>query len=59
MSIINNAIKDGTFFTNPILTEQLDAIAHTNKTVHIMGLLYQMQVYIAMKNICMLLLKVQ
>lgn len=39
LSIINNAIEDGTFFTNPILTKQLDIIAHTKKTLHIMGLL--------------------
>jgi len=39
LSIINNAIKNGAFFTNPMLTKQLDAIAHTKKTLHIMGLL--------------------
>lgn len=39
LSIINDAIENGTFFTNPILTKQLDALARTKKTLHIMGLL--------------------
>jgi len=39
LTIINNTIKDRTFFTNPILTKQLETIAHTQKTLHIMGLL--------------------
>lgn len=39
LTIINKAIEDGSFFTNPMLTKQLDIIAHTKKTLHIMGLL--------------------
>lgn len=39
VSIINNAIEDGTFFTNPLLTQELDRLAHTKKKLHIMGLL--------------------
>ena len=37
--LLHNAIADGSFFTNPVLTAHLDALAQSGKTLHIMGLL--------------------
>ncbi len=36
---ISRAIRSGTFFTNPVLTESVDAAIKNNRTVHILGLL--------------------
>ncbi len=35
---INNALQDGTFFTNPILTHALTTLTQEKKALHIMGL---------------------
>lgn len=40
LTIINEAISDGgSFFSNPLLISNLDRLAQTGKTLHIMGLL--------------------
>lgn len=39
LTIINNAITDNSFFTNPQLITQLNLIKSARKTLHIMGLL--------------------
>src|SRR5687767_12841767 len=36
---IDLAIEDGTFFTNPVLTQALNKAKHTAKAIHILGLL--------------------
>jgi 2,3-bisphosphoglycerate-independent phosphoglycerate mutase len=38
-SKVNDAIKDGSFFTNPVLCQAVDAAKDKGKALHIMGLL--------------------
>lgn len=38
-SKVNNAIKDGSFFSNPVLCQVVDAAKDQGKALHIMGLL--------------------
>jgi 2,3-bisphosphoglycerate-independent phosphoglycerate mutase len=38
-SKVNNAIKDGTFFNNPVLCQAVDAAKDSNKALHVLGLL--------------------
>lgn len=38
-SKVNDAIKDGSFFTNPVLCQAVDSAKAKNKALHIMGLL--------------------
>jgi 2,3-bisphosphoglycerate-independent phosphoglycerate mutase len=38
-SKVNDAIKDGSFFTNPVLCQAVDAAKEKGKALHIMGLL--------------------
>lgn len=39
LSIIKKAIENGSFFSNPLLLEKLNALKANGKTLHIMGLL--------------------
>ncbi|WAK02762.1 2,3-bisphosphoglycerate-independent phosphoglycerate mutase [Methylobacter sp. YRD-M1] len=39
LSLVNNAIKDGSFFSNPVLCRAVDRAKESNKALHILGLL--------------------
>ncbi|MEF3076504.1 MULTISPECIES: 2,3-bisphosphoglycerate-independent phosphoglycerate mutase [unclassified Methylobacter] len=39
LSLVNNAIKDGSFFSNPVLCRAVDIAKESNKALHILGLL--------------------
>ncbi|PKM11845.1 MAG: 2,3-bisphosphoglycerate-independent phosphoglycerate mutase [Gammaproteobacteria bacterium HGW-Gammaproteobacteria-3] len=39
LSRVNNAIKDGSFFTNPVLCQAVDAAKNQDKALHVLGLL--------------------
>lgn len=48
---INEAIKDGSFFTNPVLVTALEKIKKSGKTVHLIGLLSDAGVHADIKQI--------
>lgn len=39
LSLVNNAITDGSFFSNPVLCRAVDSAKASNKALHILGLL--------------------
>ncbi len=39
LSLVNNAIKDGSFFSNPVLCRAVDQAKESSKALHILGLL--------------------
>lgn len=51
LTVINHAIEDGSFFTNPILCNELGKLRTTGKTVHIMGLLSNAGVHSSTKHL--------
>lgn len=60
LSLVNNAIKDGSFFSNSVLCRAVDKAKESNKALHILGLLspggvhshvYKLSCGFGMKNV--------
>lgn len=52
VTIINNAIADGTFFSNPVLCTSLTKLKNSNKALHIMGLVSDAGTHGTIQHLC-------